>query len=132
METFLFDVGSSTIKFCKYTDKKLIPLDKISILMKDNFSPEQGISPENKHQLFEFFKTQIQKYHLSTQNTKIFATGIFREMQDTTKQQFVQEFKQRTHLEFLIIDHNTENHYLEKARIGKYQGTDPIMIINIG
>lgn len=80
--------------------------------------------------LFSYFRELISEYNLDRCNTKIFSTGIFRDIPD--KRAFIWDFYVRTQLFFNIISHDLEAFYLEKAWIGKYTGEAPIAIINIG
>jgi len=101
-----------------------------SILFKNDFDPEKGISQQSKQDLFELFKT------IKSKNNEIpievYATEIFRKISPSTKQEFIKEVLNITGLNFNIISQEQESYYLTKALIDKCALSDPILIINIG
>jgi hypothetical protein len=127
---YLFDVGSSTIKFYLKDENGLQKLIEKSFEFKAGFDTKAGLSHANKTSLFEFFNKLILNYNLSKFNTKIFATGLFRTLEN--KQQFIEEFYTRLRLFFNVITQDLESFYLEKAWIGKYNNNLPAIVINIG
>ncbi len=128
---YLIDVGSSTIKLYQYESKLVQMIDENSIYFKNGFTNELGISEENKRELYNYFNKIKEKYGLNKDNTKIYATGIFRNMIDNTKKTFISEFDKEIGLHFNIISHDLENFYLEKAMEGDYNNKK-ILIINMG
>ena len=67
---------------------------------------------------------------LSEGDTKIYATGIFRDIKD--KELFVKEFFEHIQLTIYIISHEEEAQYLEKAWTNKWASDDLLLVINIG
>ncbi len=127
----LIDVGSSTIKAYKKDESGSVKLFLTrSILFKEGFSSEKGISKKNKKELFETIKA-IKNKNPDTL-IKIYATSIFREFSKKAKIDFIDEFFQRTNLFFNIISHDLENFYLEKALTGKCSLEEPVLLMNIG
>lgn len=127
----LIDVGSSTIKLYQYENRLVQMIDEKSIYFKNGFTNELGISEENKNALFNYFNDLKDKYKLNSDNTRIYATGIFRKMIEDTKNDFVSEFYKEIGLHFNIISHELENLYLEKAMEGDYNNKK-VLIINMG
>jgi hypothetical protein len=97
---------------------------------KDGFVPASGLSGSNIEKLYSFFSEISSRFSLSRCNTKLYATGIFREILD--KQSFVEDFFTQTGLLFNIVSHDLEAFYLEKAWIGRVADHGPLLVINIG
>lgn len=130
MLEYYIDVGSSTIKVYKYTDKlKLI--NEHSIHFKDGFTNKRGISSDNKKELYDYFAELKEKIDLKYETTHIFATGIFRNIDHTKRLELAREFNRRFDLNFTIISHDLENYYLGKAMEHDY-GDKKVMIVNMG
>lgn len=127
---YLIDVGSSTIKVYRQVEETAALITTKSIDFCSGFSPDSGLSGSSKHQMFSFFESLISQFNLDRTNTKIFATGIFRDI--LNRREFVWEFYIHTHLFFNIISHDLEAFYLEKIweRISAYKST--FLVINIG
>ena len=128
---YYIDLGSSTIKTYKYNSKNVELIEENSIYFKNGFSVESGISQEKSNKLYEYFLKLKNKYKLNQDNTKIYVTGIFRNLNETLKSKIEYEFNEKTNLKFNIISHHTEGYYLEKAMEGDYNNKK-VMIINMG
>jgi len=126
----LVDIGSSTVKIYLSSKRSLKPLVQKSIYFKKDFNPEAGISQEAKDELFGLIGF-IQKKYPKTK-VKIYATSIFRRLNDEAKAKLVDEFFIKTKLFFNIINQDLENFYLEMALAGKYSLRKPVLLINIG
>ncbi|GHT84562.1 hypothetical protein FACS1894137_07770 [Spirochaetia bacterium] len=130
MREFYIDLGSSTVKVYEYnTVLKL--LEEHSIYFKIGFSGENGISTKNKTELYQYFHTLKEKYHLMYENTHIYVTGIFRLLVISLKQELIQYFHEQLNLHFNIISHGIENYYLGMAMCNNYNNKK-IMVINMG
>jgi len=125
----LIDVGSSTVKVYKYSDRLNLILQR-SLFFKEGFDPEGGISQKNKKELFELLEA-VKEQNKNTP-IKIYATGIFRKLASETKVNFIDEIFLRTGLYFNIIDQDLESFYLEMALVGKFSLNEPLLLINIG
>lgn len=127
---FLIDIGSSTIKVYSRVEKKISLIEQKTFDFKDKFN-ENGLSPKNKLELFDFFDYLIKTYSMTNRNTKIYATGIFRDIK--VKDKFLEEFFNNTGLFFNIISHDLEAFYLEKAWVNKScKNVSRMLVINIG
>jgi len=131
MKHFYIDLGSSTTKVSLYENKKLELLEEHSIYFKNGFSNETGITSENLNELKKYFASLKKRYKLNLINTHIFATGIFREIPETQKNEIVLYFNKKFNLNFNIISHGIENYYLGKAMEADYNGKK-VMVINMG
>jgi hypothetical protein len=127
---YLVDIGSSTIKIYERKNNKVSLLEAKTFDFKDSFDPSYGLSDVNKEKIYVFFDELNTRFSFTRCNTKLYATGIFREI--INKQVFVEEFYARTRLLFNIVPHDLEAFYLEKAWIGKYTSKGNLLVINIG
>jgi len=130
MKEYYIDLGSSTIKVYEYK-KELKLLEEHSIYFKNGFNEKTGISKENKKALYEYFKGLAAQYKMKYENTHIYVTGIFRNLNYKQKQELVKEFNNRFDLHFNIISHGIENYYLGKAMENDYNNRK-VIIINMG
>ena len=128
--SYLIDVGSSTVKVYKRKESNISLVQAKTFDFKTGFTSEKGLSEENRKLFYDFFAEITSCFKLNNGNTKIFATGIFRDIAD--KQGFVSEFYIRTHLYFNIVSHDLEAFYLEKAWVGKCNNDSVLLVINIG
>lgn len=127
---YLIDVGSSTIKFYELRKGVLRLIESKTFDFKIEFDPFSGLSENNTKELYSFFDALIKKFSLTRFNTKLFATGIFRDIKH--KQDFIEDFYIKTHLYFNIISHDLEAFYLEKAWLDKVPYSEDVVVINIG
>lgn len=128
---YLIDIGSSTIKVYRRDDNIVKIIEQKTFNFKDGFTTKCGLSDINKKALFDFFKRLIDKYSLTNSNSKLYATGIFRQIDD--KKTAIKDFFDCTGLYFNIITHDLEAFYLEKAWLNKSsKNIGNLLIINIG
>jgi len=130
MREYYIDLGSSTIKVYEY-ENSLKLLEEHSIYFKNGFDKEKGISKENLEELCDYFSELKEKYHFLYENTHIYVTGIFRELNYERKIELVKLFNDKFDLYFNIISHGIENYYLGKAMQNDYNGKK-VLIINMG
>lgn len=126
----LIDIGSATVKVYAETDGILKLLFHKSFHFKDGFSPQTGISEQNKKGLIDLLCAVKEKYPEAQIN--LYATAIYRKLTPEAKTLFLDEVFEKTELFFNIIDHSLEGFYLEKALIGQCLLDEPILLINIG
>lgn len=127
---FLIDVGSSTVKVYNRLEKRVLLIEQKTFNFKCEFN-KNGLSKKSKLELFNYFRYLIKTFCMTNKNTKIYATGIFREIKN--KNEFVEEFFDNTGLLFNIISHDLEAFYLEKAWINNNcKKISKMLVINIG
>lgn len=131
MKTYYIDIGSSTLKVNVFDEKTLKLVEEKSIYFKNGFDKEKGISAKNLKALMQYFGELVSKYGLSFCNTKIFATGIFREIPQKQKMKLLKDFNNKFDLHFNIISHGIENYYLGKAMEADYNGKK-VLVLNMG
>ena len=131
MKEFYIDLGSSTIKIYTCEEKNLKLLEEHSIYFKNGFDKDRGISQENLNELIKYFEKLKKDYNLLYENTHIFVTGIFRELNRERQRELLKLMNDRFDLHFNIISHGIENYYLGKALENDYNGKK-VLIINMG
>lgn len=127
---YLIDVGSSTVKIYETLGELINIVSSRTFNFKKDFSPKDGLSCENKALLFSYFREVCTSYGLTKTNVKLFATGIFRDIENP--KEFIGDFYEATGLYFNIISHDLEAFYLEKAWLGKCDNLGRSLVINIG
>ncbi len=128
---FLIDIGSSTVKAYKQQYNSVILLEQKTLDFKEGFSRSEGLSSYNYTQLISYLSYLAKKYSLTNRNTKLFATGVFRDIIDPKP--IVESVFRNTGLYFNIISHNLEAFYLEKAWVNDDCNlVNRMIVINIG
>lgn len=130
LETYYIDLGSSTVKFYIYDGELRLERER-SIYFKDGFTTENGISEQKRRELVEYLGDLKREYGLSYDNTHIYATGIFRKLDEPQRRQMARLINDGLDLDFDIISHGIENYYLQKAMTNDYGGKK-VLIINMG
>lgn len=115
---YIIELGSSTIKFYEVTQCMPRPISEKTIDFRNHID-KMGLSQVISKTLYDYISVLIKEYSLNKLNTKVFATGIFRDIADSNF--FVESFYTQTTLKVNIISQDTEIFYLERAWIGKYQ-----------
>jgi len=124
---YYIDLGSSTIK--TYECEKNVPnlVEEKTILFKEYFIDEEGISRKNYRELMIYAKDLVQKYSLNRENCKIYATGIWRKISEEQFETLRADFNDMG-LKFNIITHEEETFYFEKAIQGIYDRKRVLMV----
>ncbi len=126
MTKYYVDVGSGTVKTYSASDGHLDLVKEKSLFFKEGFDQITGVSPAKIDALVE---------HLLSLNlpndTKTFATGIWREIPDSQVQDIRSEFVHRLGFDFNIITHEQEGAYLKRASELNYGGKK-VLVINMG
>ncbi|MBI4895790.1 MAG: NUDIX domain-containing protein [Candidatus Aenigmarchaeota archaeon] len=128
-EKIIIDIGSYTVKVYLCTKDKTSSLFQKSIRLKENFSPDFGISDNVKRELFNIINSIKTRYD---NEIKIYSTAVFRDMQENMKKDFEKEFYNTTGLNLNIIDQDKESYYLQLALIGRCSIQEPILLMNTG
>lgn len=126
----LIDAGSSSVKVYSYNGVRLVSILTKSISFKEGFKPEIGITEAKQEEFYSIIEFIQKKYSLVP--VEIYATALFRSLTNKVKRKLIHDFFKRTGLNFNIISHDEESHYLEQALIGKYSDKLPILLLNIG
>lgn len=127
---YYIDMGSSTIKVNSYEKGILTLVEEKSVILKKNFSEEQGISSHDYLTVFRFLMECTKKYSLTECNTRIIATGIWRQIPKSQWDSVKADIHDRG-LTIERISHDQENYYFQKAMQGIYEGKR-ILMVNMG
>ena len=127
---YYIDLGSSTIKI--YECEKNVPnlIEEKTILFKEYFIDEEGISRKNYRELMMYMKELVQKYTLNKDNCKIYATGIWRKISQEQFETLRSDFND-IGLKFNVITQEEETFYFEKAMQGIYD-SKRVLMVNMG
>lgn len=127
---YYIDLGSSTIK--TYECEKDIPnlIEENTILFKEYFSEEEGISRKNYRELMIYMGKLVQKYKLNSTNCNIYATGIWRKISKEQYEMLRADFSE-IGLKFNVISAEEETFYFEKAMQEIYD-SKRILMVNMG
>lgn len=127
---YYIDLGSSTIKTYKSEKETPILIEENSILFKNYFSEETGISRKNYRELMLYMREIKEKYNLNIDNCKIYATGIWRKIPKEQYEELRADFYE-INLKFNIISQEEETNYFEKAMQGIYD-SKKVLMVNMG
>ena len=128
---YLVDLGSSSVKVYELRGGGPRLLSVRTLDFKSEFSPIEGIADSKYLGLLNYIETLRQDGHrLVKSNSKIFATGVFRDVPD--RQSLVERFYADTGLFLNIINHDLEQFYLEGALANLAQSNKHLLGINIG
>jgi exopolyphosphatase/pppGpp-phosphohydrolase len=127
---YYIDLGSSTIKVYEYLNNLRL-VEEHTIYFKNNFDSNEGISAVNRQELIDYFTLLKSKYDMHYENTHIYVTGIFRNLNYARKCELVRLFNDTFDLHFNIISHGIEAYYLSKAMENDYNN-NKVLIINMG
>lgn len=129
-KTILVDIGSSTLKVYEQLSDSVTLMWAKSIAFKTDFNPNTGISQSNMKELVNTL-TELKTKNPGVQ-IKLFATAIFRKLESKAKKEIIDKIFLSTGLYFNIISQDLESFYLQSALIGKYQSSEPVLLVNIG
>lgn len=104
MNKIIVEVGSTVTKVDKYDGAKVERLKEITIFFKKHYKEEKKLNEKDIQDLL----TIIQDLKKSYQDIYVCGTSIFRDLKETEKEEFLQNFKNETELDFHIISQEKE------------------------
>lgn len=129
---YLIDAGSSSLKIYVWSEGKIEQLEKKSYKLTQKFlnGSKKELNLENRKIIIDLIKYFVDKYQLTKYNTRIFATGHFREFINISELTY--EIFCLTHLNFFVISQELETFYQDVKFMpySKYIGRT--MVITIG
>ena len=129
-QKILIDVGSSTVKVYLFTDEKVHLVSAATLGLKEGFDAKKGVAKLKLEELYHFVEDLKKKYPSCA--IELYGTALFRRLAPNAQEQFIRDFYEKTKAKFFILSHEQENFYLEKALLGRYSGSVPVLILNIG
>jgi hypothetical protein len=128
---YFADIGSSTVKVYSIDGERVELAEENSLQFKYGFDSAHGIAPDRIEAFFSWFAKVAQKLGLDGANTKTAATGIWREVPAPRLEAVKSRFESEFGIEFNVISHELEGHYLKLATELDFGGKKA-MIINMG
>ncbi len=130
MKKIIIDIGSANTKsYLIDENNKIDKLDETYILLKKGFNPNIGLDKDNEKELFKTINKikSLYKYPIY-----VYATGVFRVMNEDVLNQFKNEFKKQTKLNFNMVNPQEEIKYITDAVSSYVTLTEPILICSVG
>lgn len=125
MEKFvIIEIGSTTSKAYLYENNEVIDLERRTIELKNHYKLENKIKEDDKIELYDFVNSN------KKENTYVFGTSIFRNLNDNQKEEWFKEFKENKGLDFTIVTPDMENEFTVYGAIANidYKGKIAVMI----
>ncbi len=101
----IIEVGSTTTKAYLYENEEIKSISRITIPFKANYKLKSSLQKEDKEKLYKYVNENKMYF------TYVYGTSIFRTISTKERNEFEDEFKQRTNLEFNTITQEIENKY---------------------
>ena len=124
------DIGSSTVKVYSANKRGVSLHETKSLPFKQEINYDLGLSETTKRQLIDYINTVKNKYQ--DDRIKVFATAVFRKLSTKARRALIDDFFEQTGLLLVIVEHDLEGFYLEKALSSEYTPATPLLLINIG
>ncbi|MBQ4597486.1 MAG: hypothetical protein IJB12_03715 [Methanocorpusculum sp.] len=111
---YLIEANSESIKIYQKKNDHIFLLERVSYQFQNSYCPRDKIdfTDDDSGIIFDIFLKLKNKYLLSKSNTKIYATGHFRNI--INSERFIENFYTQIGLYFNIINQDLEDFYLEK------------------
>lgn len=130
---YIIDAGSKSIKLYSVEKKEICQLDKVSYKLKDSCITKGAICSLGKNDcrmLIETIQRLKNNYDLNRCNTRIFATGHFRNFENISV--FIEDFYCQTDMQFSVISQEMETFYQDIKFMPYSKQIGKTMVINIG
>lgn len=105
MNKIIVEVGSTCIKVDKYDGKNIEKLKGETIQFKKHYNEDKKLRKSDVEKLIK----NIKELKEMSQDIYVCGTSIFRNLNDTERQEFKNTFKNETGYDFNIISQNKEN-----------------------
>lgn len=125
MKKIIIEVGSTCTKIDEFDGKNINHLKVITIEFKKNYLKENKIIENDKERLIN----EVNAVKENCDSIFIGGTSIFRTLSENERKDFLDEFKDRTGLDFKIISQEDENNL---TVYGVTEGIDIPLIVFVG
>lgn len=125
MERFIvIEIGSTNTKTYLYENNEVKDLGFKTIEFKNHYKKEQKIDDQDKKDLFDYINS------INEPNIFVFGTSIFRNLTESQKEEWLNEFEINTNLKFNIVTPDMENELTVYGAVSNidYKGKIAIMI----
>lgn len=131
---YLIDAGSSSLKLYRWDEGNVELIEKKSYKLTKKLFDDSAteLDSENRKIILDLLCYFVNKYQLTKYNTRIFATGHFREFSNVSE--LIHEIFCLTHLNFTVISQELETFYQDVKFMpySKYIGRTVVITIGGG
>lgn len=125
MNKIIIEVGSTCTKIDEFDGKSINHLNVFTIEFKKNYLKENKINENDKQKLID----EVNNVKNRAESIYVGGTSIFRTLPDNEREEFLNEFKEKTGVEFNIISQEKEN---ELTVYGITEEVDKPLIVFVG
>lgn len=120
----IIEIGSTNTKAYLYDKGEVKSLGFRTIEFKNHYKKDKRIDNQDKEELFKFVN------EVKEENTYVFGTSIFRNLDEVQKDEWLKEFKDKVGIDFRIVTSDMENEYTVYGAIADidYGGKIAVMI----
>ena len=131
---YYIDLGSNVIKIYSAEnddtgEERIKLLEKHEFSFQENFEEDKGISERNYRNLMLYLKEMIAKYGLNMDNSKVYATGVWRKIPQEQFETLKADFNDKG-LKFNVVSKEEETVYFERE-IGKICSNPNVLMVSI-
>lgn len=113
MQRIIVEVGSKNTNIDICYGKESNHILSLPIEFEEDYKKENKLVKEDIDKLIE----RVNILNVVYDDIHIFGTGIFRNLNEEDRKEFIEEFKERTGREFKILDNDEEKKLHEKGAI---------------
>lgn len=128
MERIIIEVGSTCTKVDKIYEENIEHITTETIQFKKNFKKDNKLKDEDVKRLIELTNNQKE----TSNNIYVCGTSVFRSLTDEQRDKFLNDFKEKTNIEFDIISPETENELTMKGAIKHLEGKRAAVFVGGG
>ena len=125
MNKIIIEVGSTNTKIDIYDGKEVKRLDELTILFKQNFKKSNSIDKNDINILIDYILKLKKDYN----DIYVCGTSVFRDLNDSEREDFLNSFFDKTGLNFNIISQEQEN---ELTVLGATRFVDEKVCVFVG
>lgn len=124
----LVDIGSSSVKVYVASGDGVFMKKIKTIFFKKNML-DGKLNIKDEEELLAFLKEVKEEFN--SYNVKCFATSVFRKLDEGFGRDLIDKIC-NIGISFELISHEMENFYLGQILAGKFNSSEPLLLINIG
>ena len=125
MNKIIIEVGSTNTKIDIYDGKDVKRFDELTILFKKNYKKNNSIDKDDLNKLISYILKLKKDYN----DIYVCGTSVFRDLNDSEREDFLNDFFDKTGLNFNIISQEQEN---ELTVLGATRFVDEKVCVFVG
>lgn len=125
MNKIIIEVGSTNTKIDIYDGKDVKRFDELTILFKKNYKKNNSIDKDDLNKLISYILKLKKDYN----DIYVCGTSVFRDLNDSEREEFLNDFFDKTGLNFNIISQEQEN---ELTVLGATRFVDEKVCVFVG